>query len=54
MHGQSVYYDRHIFRDGEDLGIWSDYAKLWPNDWKRIQRGDFHLFRGGVIIGTAP
>lgn len=48
-HGQSVYYTRQIYRDGESIGIWEDYAKLWAADWKRIQAGSFHIFRGRVI-----
>ena len=48
-HGQSVYYTRRIYLDGEDIGALEDYAKLWPADWKLIQAGSFHIFNGRVI-----
>ena len=54
LHGQSVYYDRRVSRDGEDVGVWEDYVSLWAADWKRIQAGDFHLFNGRIIIGEVP
>ena len=49
-HGRSVYYTRHILRDGVDIGVWEDYARNWAEDWKRVQRGDFHLFKGRIIV----
>ena len=50
LHGQNVYYTRLVLLDGEPIGNWEDYAKLWVADWKRIQAGGFHLFRGRIIV----
>ena len=38
--GSGMYYCRDIHVDGQRVGTWTEWAKGWRDDWKRIRKGE--------------